>query len=137
MADRASVSFALSREEQWKKTELMGRTWQTYATLCDRIDRLNATLDAEREAMKATLGDYAEALVALRHFAADVSETHDRSYHQKLDHWRTSEEALTVRFWIEAYGGFEPGVPVVACPERVRYPTENMLTRFEELPDEP
>jgi hypothetical protein len=137
MADRASVSFALSREEQWEKTELMGRTWQSFAALYDQIDRLNTTLDARREAMEAALGDYAEALVALHHFATNVSEKHGEFYHQKPDHWRTSEEALNVRLWIEAYGTFEPRVPVVAFPERVRYPAEDPLTSFEELPDEP
>ncbi|WP_159014004.1 hypothetical protein [Acidisoma sp. S159] len=133
--EKRSMSFELSNSQHIKKTELMAAAVESYATLCDEINNLNATMTAGRRAIGAAQRRYFYALRQLRVFTSKIADTHRRDLPSLAS--SETEKFEAVAFWVRAYQSFQPIHDKVVLPRNVRFPSERYLTKFEELPDRP
>jgi hypothetical protein len=129
--------FGLSSSEALFKTELMAKAWQAHAAVCEAIEGLEPSNDADRALLHAVRLAYREAIRSLERFTADVaSEQREDLLRQPAD-WLSTRDAEAVGFWIAAYAAFSATLASLPNLSGQVQPPEEILIAFEELPDCP
>jgi len=132
------MPLKLTRADQTRKTELMAAIWEKHAAMCEQIDQFNSRVQGEREAIEASAGTaYDDALTALREFAEGIAANANEAFAVKSQRWQEGDRGEAARAWIDAYEAFNPKRPEIEWPVAVEYPSDDVLTEFEELGDTP
>ena len=131
------MPFKLSRNDQALKTELMAEAWMKHSALCDIIDKYNSTTAMARKEVELASSAYRQTTDDMLQFTIRIQEIHSAQFKLKPFKWRTSIAGKMITRWIRAYGAFRPTRPKFKPPVAVTYPSETILTTFEELADKP
>ena len=75
--------------------------------------------------------------MSLERFAADIASKGWEAFLREPAEWRLTPHAEAVRFWIAAYATFSSTIAKMTALNELEYPSESLLTAFEELPDRP
>jgi hypothetical protein len=131
------MSFKLSKRDSLGKTELLAQAREKHIVVCAQIDAFNAMMEAARESIEGARKEYAVAVGQLQDFAAKTARTGSEALHARSQSWQQSPDGLEVREWIACYEMFRPEVPTIELPQEIEGLNDDLLTDFEELPDDP
>jgi hypothetical protein len=129
--------FGLSRSEALFKTELMAKAWQAHAAVCEAIEGLEPSNNADRVRLDGVRLAYREAIRSLERFTADVASKQREDLLRQPADWLSTRDAEAVGFWIAAYAAFSATLASLPVLSGQVHPPEEILTAFEELPDCP
>ncbi len=119
------------------KTELMARAWQAHAAVCEEIRNCLSSNADDRTRLRPAHLAYLQAIRLLKRFTAGVTSKQREAFLREPAEWRATADAKAIEFWIAAYAGFSETFANLPALSTLEYPSEEILTAFEELPDCP
>jgi hypothetical protein len=131
------MSFKLSKRDSLGKTELLAQAREKHIVVCAQIDAFNFMMDAALESIEGARKEYAAAVVQLQDFATRTARTGSKALQAKPQSWQHSAAGVEVREWIACYEAFRPDVPKIEVPQEIEGLDDDLLSNFEELPDDP
>jgi hypothetical protein len=131
------VPFRLSKNDQALKTKFMAEAWMKHSALCDIIDKNNSTTAMARKEVELASSAYRQTTDDMLQFTIRIKKIHSAQFKLKPSKWKASIAGKTITLWLRAYGAFRPARPEFKPPLAVTYPSETILTAFEELADKP
>jgi hypothetical protein len=131
------MAFELSKRQALLKTELMATAWQSHANFCSKLEEFSPGQTEPLPAIKAAHREYCVALRALEVFTSAIVKEQRKALRIQPQEWKKSRAADDVRFWITAYARFSATVAASLPSDELAYPSEGVLSAFEELPDSP
>lgn len=115
----------------------MARTWQAHAAVCATLETFRPEDPADQVQIGVVRLEYLEALRSLERFTAAVASRQWGALLRAPAGWHSTPDADDARFWIKAYVVFSSTLAKLPALSGLDYPSEDILTAFEELPDCP
>jgi hypothetical protein len=115
----------------------MAEAWMKHSALCDVIDKYNATTARARQDLEMASSAYHQTHDNMLQFAIRIRKIHGTKFRSKPSKWKASVAGKMIKRWLKAYNAFRPVRSEFTPPPDVPYPSELILSTFEELADKP